>query len=167
MVAYGFESLNAYGKRGTIAGTVGIQNSYPNTIVSYLRTTRAWQVFHERIGDDLMIHLWQNVLVFVKVHAKCYFQVAGHLICCLSPLTATEDVSPQLHSKQKSVDDEGGENAVLKKQQELLDLQKFELLPRPQMLKGYFRSKIKTEAVFPIVQWKGKLAAEVGSAVLC
>lgn len=115
VLAYGFESLNAYGKRGTVAGTVGIQNSYPNTIVSYLRTTRAWQVLHERIGDDLMIHLLQNVSMFVKVNSKCYFQVAGYPISRLSPLTATEGVSPQLHGKQKSVDDGGGENAVLKR----------------------------------------------------
>ena len=117
VLAYGFGSLNGYGTKGTVAGTVGIQNNYPNTIVSYLRTTRAWQVLHQRIGDDLMIHLLQNVSMFVKVNSKCYFQVAGYPISRLSPLSAT-DVSPQLNKTEhriQSVGDGDGENAILKR----------------------------------------------------
>ena len=98
VLAFGFESLSGYGNKGTVAGTVGIQNSYPNTILSYLRTTRAWQLLHERVGDDLMIHLLQNVSMFVKVNAKCYFQVAGYPISRLSPLS-TADATDQLHNK--------------------------------------------------------------------
>lgn len=111
VLAFGFESLSGYGRKGTVAGTIGIQNSYPNTIVSYLRTTRAWQVLHERVGDDLMIHLLQNVSMFVKVNAKCYFQVAGYPISRLSPLSTAEDVTPQLHSKP-AVQSVGGGNGV-------------------------------------------------------
>ena len=90
VLAFGFETLKANDKGGTVAGTVGLQNSYPNTIVSYLRTAKAWQLLHERIGDDLMIHLLQNVAVFVKVSSKCYFQVAGFPISRLTPLTAKD-----------------------------------------------------------------------------
>lgn len=111
VLAFGFESLNGYGKKGTVAGTIGIQNSYPNTIVSYLRTTRAWQMLHERVGDDLMIHLLQNVSMFVKVKAKCYFQVAGYPISRLSPLSTT-DTTPQLHNKPVVTQSAGGGNGV-------------------------------------------------------
>ena len=116
VLAFGFESLSGYGKKGTVAGTIGIQNSYPNTIVSYLRTTRAWQVLHERIGDDLMIHLLQNVSMFVKVNAKCYFQVAGYPISRLSPLS-TSDVTPHLLNKPviQSAGSGNGASAVLKR----------------------------------------------------
>ena len=110
VLAFGFESLSGYGKKGTVAGTIGIQNSYPNTIVSYLRTTRAWQVLHERIGDDLMIHLLQNVSMFVKVNAKCYFQVAGYPISRLSPFS-TLDVTPDLLDKP-GIRSAGGGNEV-------------------------------------------------------
>ena len=116
VLAFGFESLSGYGKKGTVAGTIGIQNSYPNTIVSYLRTARAWQVLHERIGDDLMIHLLQNVSMFVKVNAKCYFQVAGYPISRLSPLS-TSDVTPHLLNKTviQSAGSGNGASAVLKR----------------------------------------------------
>lgn len=90
VLAFGFETLKANEKSGTVAGTVGLQNSYPNTIVSYLRTAKAWQLLHERIGDDLMVHLLQNVAVFVKVTSKCYFQVAGFPISRLTPLTSKD-----------------------------------------------------------------------------
>lgn len=117
VLAFGFESLSGYGKKGTVAGTIGIQNSYPNTIVSYLRTTRAWQVLHERIGDDLMIHLLQNVSMFVKVNVKCYFQVAGYPISRLSPLS-TSDVTPHLLNNPvipKSAGSGNGASGVLKR----------------------------------------------------
>ena len=90
VLAFGFETLKANEKSGTVAGTVGLQNSYPNTIVSYLRTAKEWQLLHECIGDDLMVHLLQNVAVFVKVTSKCYFQVAGFPISRLTPLTAKD-----------------------------------------------------------------------------
>ena len=90
VLAFGFETLKANEKSGTVAGTVGLQNSYPNTIVSYLRTAKAWQLLHERIGDDLMVHLLQNVAVFVKMTSKCYFQVAGFPINRLTPLTSKD-----------------------------------------------------------------------------
>ena len=116
VLAFGFESLSGYGKKGTVAGTIGIQNSYPNTIVSYLRSTRAWQVLHERIGDDLMVHLLQNVSMFVKVNAKCYFQVAGYPISRLSPLS-TSQVTPHLLDRPviQSAGVENGVSAVLKR----------------------------------------------------
>lgn len=87
VIASGFEPLSGNDRSGTVAGTVGIQNSYPNTLVSYLRTAKAWQVLHERIGDDMMIHLLQNVAVFVKGPSKCYFQLTGFPISRLTPLT--------------------------------------------------------------------------------
>ena len=116
VLAFGYESLSANGKKGTVAGTIGIQNSYPNTIVSYLRLKREWQMLHERVGDDLMIHLLQNVSMFVKVNAKCYFQVAGYPISRLSPLSA-EDATPQPHNKPvtQSAGDGNGRSAVLKR----------------------------------------------------
>ena len=110
VLAFGFELLSGYGNKGTVAGTVGIQNSYPNTILSYLRTTRAWQLLHERVGDDVMIHLLQNVSMFVKVNAKCYFQVAGYPISRLSPLS-TADATDQLHNKPV-IQSAGGGNGV-------------------------------------------------------
>ena len=116
VLAYGFEPLTANGNKGTVAGTVGIQNSYPNTIVSYLRTARTWQLLHERIGDDLMIHLLQNVAMFVKANSKCLFQVSGYPITRLSPLTP-EVVSPPLPIKQavETTGDKDASNTVQKK----------------------------------------------------
>lgn len=113
VLAFGFEALNGYGNKGTVVGTVGIQNSYPNTIVSCLRTSRAWQLLHERIGDDLMIHLLQSVSLFVKVNSKCYFQVAGYPISRLSPLSAA-DAASGLHNKPV-IQSAGGENGVSKR----------------------------------------------------
>ena len=79
VLVFGFERLSSSDKvgHGPVAGTLGIQNSYPNTIVSYLRTSKAWQLLHERIGDDLMIHLLQNLALFVEGASNCYFQVTG------------------------------------------------------------------------------------------
>lgn len=119
VLSHGFECLSGYGKKGTVAGTVGIQNSYPNTIVSYLRTAKAWQVLHQRIGDDLMIHLLQNMSLFVKVNSKCYFQLAGFPLSRLSPLSAT-DVSPTVSKSKKRIPPVGdrdgdGENSILKR----------------------------------------------------
>ena len=108
VLAYGFESLSGYGNKGTVAGTVGIQNSYPNTVVSYLRTARAWQLLHKRIGDDLMIYLLQNLSVFVKVNS-CFFQVAGYPITRLSPITS-KDVFPSL-SVRKTGETNGDRDA--------------------------------------------------------
>ena len=113
VLAFGFEALNGYGKKGTVVGTVGIQNSYPNTIVSCLRTSRAWQLLHERIGDDLMMHLLQSVSMFVKVNSKCYFQVAGYPISRLSPLSAA-DAAPGLNSKPVA-QSAGGVNGLKRK----------------------------------------------------
>ena len=87
VLALGFEPLRGNGRSGTVAGTIGIQNSYPNTIVSYIRTSKAWLLLHKRVGDDLMIHLLQNVAMFVKATSKCYFQVAGFPISRMSLLT--------------------------------------------------------------------------------
>ena len=109
VLAFGFEPLSGHGRNGTVAGTVGIQNSYPNTIVSYLRTSKAWLLLHERIGDDLMIHLLQNVAVFVKATSKCYFQVAGFPVSRLTPLT-DKDVPPA-DTKQRISSPSEAENA--------------------------------------------------------
>lgn len=113
VLAFGFEALSGYGNKGTVAGTVGIQNSYPNTIVSCLRTSKAWQLLHERIGDDLMIHLLQSVSMFVKGNSKCYFQVAGYPISRLSPLSAA-DATPGLHNKPV-IQSTGGESGLKRK----------------------------------------------------
>ena len=92
VLVFGFERLSSNDKvgHGPVAGTLGIQNSYPNTIVSYLRTSKAWQLLHERIGDDLMIHLLQNLALFVKGASKCYFQVAGFPANRLTTLTGKD-----------------------------------------------------------------------------
>ena len=110
VLAIGFESLSGYENKGTVVGTVGIQNSYPNTIVSCLKMTRAWQLLHERIGDDLMIHLLQSMSMFVKVNSKCYFQVAGYPINRLSPLSTAADAT-QLHNKPV-IQSAGGADSV-------------------------------------------------------
>lgn len=110
VLALGFEPLRGNGRSGTVAGTVGIQNSYPNTIVSYIRTSKAWLLLHKRIGDDLMIHLLQNVAMFVKATSKCYFQVAGFPISRMSPLTekgvnAPDKLGSIKRKKQKPTDE--------------------------------------------------------------
>ncbi|PFX33058.1 Telomerase reverse transcriptase [Stylophora pistillata] len=113
VLAYGFESLTGYGKKGIVAGTVGIQNSYPNTVVSYLRTARAWKLLHERIGDDLMIHLLQNLSIFAKVNS-CYFQVAGYPITRLSRMTSADVFTPlPVKKAEETVEDRGTLNAIL------------------------------------------------------
>ena len=115
VLAFGFEKLSGNDRNGTVAGTHGIQNSYPNSIVSYLRTAKAWQVLHDRIGDDLMIHLLQNVAMFVKGASKCYFQVAGFPISQLSPLTA-KDVPPEItNNKQSSKPENDSKEATTKR----------------------------------------------------
>lgn len=109
VLALGFEPLRGNGRSGTVAGTIGIQNSYPNTIVSYIRTSKAWLLLHKRVGDDLMIHLLQNVAMFVKATSKCYFQVAGFPISRMSPLTekgvdAPDKLGSIKRKKQKHTD---------------------------------------------------------------
>ena len=109
VLALGFEPLRGNGRSGTVAGTIGIQNSYPNTIVSYIRTSKAWLLLHKRVGDDLMIHLLQNVAMFVKATSKCYFQVAGFPISRMSPLTekgvdAPDKLGSIKRKKQKPTD---------------------------------------------------------------
>ena len=109
VLALGFEPLRGNGRSGTVAGTIGIQNSYPNTIVSYIRTSKAWLLLHKRVGDDLMIHLLQNVAMFVKATSKCYFQVAGLPISRMSPLTekgvdAPDKLGSIKRKKQKHTD---------------------------------------------------------------
>lgn len=109
VLALGFEPLRGNGRGGTVAGTIGIQNSYPNTIVSYIRTSKAWLLLHKRVGDDLMIHLLQNVAMFVKATSKCYFQVAGFPISRMSPLTekgvdAPDKLGSIKRKKQKHTD---------------------------------------------------------------
>ena len=109
VLALGFEPLRGNGRSGTVAGTIGIQNSYPNTIVSYIRTSKAWLLLHKRVGDDLMIHLLQNVAMFVKTTSKCYFQVAGFPISRMSPLTekgvdAPDKLGSIKRKKQKHTD---------------------------------------------------------------
>ena len=101
VLAYGYGPLSGYNRYGTVAGTSGIQNSYPNTIVSYLRTAKPWQILHQRVGDDLMIHLLQNIALFIKMpSSKCYLQVAGHPISRLIPLSV--DASPQISGSDSS-----------------------------------------------------------------
>ena len=114
VLALGFEPLRGNGRSGTVAGTIGIQNSYPNTIVSYIRTSKAWLLLHKRVGDDLMIHLLQNVAMFVKSTSKCYFQVAGFPISRMSPFTekgvdAPDKLGSIKRKKQKPTDE--GEKA--------------------------------------------------------
>lgn len=121
VLAFGFESLSGNEKLGPVAGTVGIQNSYPNTIVSHLKSSKAWQLLHERIGDDLTIHLLQSVAVFVKGPSKCYFQVAGFPVSRLTPLTAEEALeAPNLSGTQQSRQlvndaDDGGATVIRRK----------------------------------------------------
>ena len=91
ILARGYERLSGNNKRGMVMGTHGIENSYPNTIVSYLKTTQSWQTLHKRIGDDLMIHLLQNLALFVKMPSRSYLQIAGHPISSLSSFS-TENV---------------------------------------------------------------------------
>ena len=109
VLALGFEPLRGNGRSGTVAGTIGIQNSYPNTIVSYIRTSKAWLLLHKRVGDDLMIHLLQNVAMFVKATSKCYLQVAGFPISRMSLLTekgvdAPDKLGSIKRKKQKHTD---------------------------------------------------------------
>ncbi|XP_068702144.1 telomerase reverse transcriptase-like [Montipora foliosa] len=106
VLGFGFETLSSNEKigHGPVAGTFGIQNSYPNTIVSYLRTSKEWQRLHERLGDDLMVHLLQNLALFVKGDSKCHFQVAGYPICRLTSLSKKGvPEKPRVPKEKKSI----------------------------------------------------------------
>ena len=100
VLALGYERPRVNEKYGTVAGTIGIQNVYPNTVVGYLKTSQTWSTLHSRIGDDLMVHLLQNLALFVEMPLRCFLQVSGQPIHLLLPLDDNPTCQGRLPSNE-------------------------------------------------------------------
>ncbi|KAJ1567259.1 hypothetical protein HK405_006587, partial [Cladochytrium tenue] len=74
----GYRKLYSMGAR-PVVGTTSVENYFPNTTVSYLKSG-AWELLLTKIGPNAMMHLLLNTSVFVLVPNGCYFQTAETLL---------------------------------------------------------------------------------------
>ncbi|KAJ3251667.1 hypothetical protein HDU77_005722 [Chytriomyces hyalinus] len=79
-------------------GIHGIENSFPNTIVTFLKSF-AWQRLLDRLGTSAMMHLLCETSVFSELPNGCFFQITGCPLAEL-PMTNSEYASDWLKSLQ-------------------------------------------------------------------
>ncbi|KAJ3237236.1 hypothetical protein HDU81_009858 [Chytriomyces hyalinus] len=82
----------------SIHGIHGIENSFPNTIVTFLKSF-AWQRLLDRLGTSAMMHLLCETSVFSELPNGCFFQITGCPLAEL-PITNSDYASDWLKSLQ-------------------------------------------------------------------
>ncbi|KAJ3084335.1 hypothetical protein HDU99_001757 [Rhizoclosmatium hyalinum] len=76
VLSLGFTRLSNTENAAAVAGIHGVQNVWPNSAVSILKSNR-WQHLLDRIGPRAMSHLLLSVSVFVELPNNCFVQLTG------------------------------------------------------------------------------------------
>lgn len=76
VLTFGFTLMREGYNRALLAGSNRVQVRAPNTTVMYLKT-KVWSEIHELLGDSLLMHILQNLSMFLAVKNGCFVQLCG------------------------------------------------------------------------------------------
>ena len=76
VLSLGFTLMREGYNRVLLSGSNRVQVKAPNTTLMYLKT-KIWAEVHSLLGDSLMMHILQNLSMFLVVKNSCLVQLCG------------------------------------------------------------------------------------------